>query len=506
MGIKHVYDSRSTEFAEQIRNDTDGYGVDVVLNSLPGAAQRAGIELLAFGGRFVEIGKRDIYGDTRLGLFPFRRNLSLYAVDLALLTHTHPETVRRLLTTVYQHTADGVLPLPPITHYPVGDAAAAVRLVGGAGHTGKVLLDVPHTGSSVAFVPPEEAPVFRPDGAYIVTGGLTGLGLFLGGEMAAAGCGRIVLNSRSAPTAAAQQAIDGMRAQGADIQVECGDVADPGVAERLVAVATESGLPVRGVLHSAGVVEDATLSNVTDDLIDRCWAPKAYGGWNLHQASTAQPLDWFCSFSAAAALVGSPGQGAYAAANSWLNAFAHWRRAQGLPSTAIAWGAWAEVGRAAHLAETTYAPIAPAEGYQAFQELLRYSRPYSCYAPIMGTPWLDAFAQRSRFAEAFQSMADGQADKGKFLAELKSAPRDEWPSMIRRLISDQISLLLRRSIDPDRPLSDYGLDSLGNLELRTRIETETGVRISPTKITTVRGLAEHLCDDLETTEAALVAS
>jgi polyketide synthase 3/4 len=505
MGIEHVYDSRSTDFAEQIRNDTGGYGVDVVLNSLPGAAQRAGIELLAFGGRFVEIGKRDIYGDTRLGLFPFRRNLSLYAVDLALLTHTHPETVKRLLTTVYQHTADGVLALPPITHFPVGEAAAAVRLVGSAGHTGKVLLDVPHTGSSVAVIPPEETPVFRPDGAYIVTGGLTGLGLYLGGEMAAAGCGRIVLNSRSAPNAQALEAIANLRASGADIQVECGDIAEPGFADHLVKVATGSGLPVRGVLHSAGVVEDATLLNVTDDLIDRCWAPKAYGGWNLHQASAQQPLDWFCSFSAAAALVGSPGQGAYAAANSWLNAFSHWRRAQGLPSTAIAWGAWSEVGhvRATAMAEEYGVSIAPAEGYRAFQSLLRYSRPYSCYAPIMGSAWLNSFAQRSRFAEAFQSMSHGQADKGAFLAELKSAPKDEWPGMIRRLISDQISLLLRRTIDPDRPLSDYGLDSLGNLELRTRIETETGIRISPTKITTVRGLAEHICEELVTTEAAL---
>lgn len=135
MGVEHVYDSRSTEFAEQIRGDTDGYGVDVVLNSLPGAAQRAGIELLAFGGRFVEIGKRDIYGDTRLGLFPFRRNLSLYAVDLALLTHSHPHTVRRLLKTVYQHTVEGTLPVPQTTHYPIHDAAVAIRLVGGAGHT-----------------------------------------------------------------------------------------------------------------------------------------------------------------------------------------------------------------------------------------------------------------------------------------------------------------------------------------------------------------------------------
>ena len=502
MGIEHVYDSRSATFADEIRRDTGGYGVDVVLNSLPGDAQRAGIDLLAFGGRFVELGKRDIYRDTHLGLFPFRRNLSLFAVDLALLTFSHPQTVRRLLTTVYQRTADGELPLPRTTHYPIHDAAAAVRLVGAAGHTGKVVLDVPRAGRSVAAVPPQQVRPFRADGAYIVTGGTGGLGLFLAGEMASRGAGRIVLNSRSAPNEQARQAIERLRAGGADIAVECGDIAEPGTAERLAACASATGLPVRGVLHAAAVVEDATLTNVTDELIDRCWAPKVYGAWNLHQATAGQPLDWFCAFSSAAALVGSPGQGAYAAANSWLDAFAHWRRAQGLPGSAIAWGAWAEVGRATALAEDAGIAIKPAEGYHAFESLLRYDRPYSGYAPIMGTPWLTSFAQRSRFAEAFGSMGQGRPDTGKFLAELKALPREEWPSAIRRLVSGQISLLLRRTIDPDRPLSDYGLDSLGNLELRTRIETETGVRVSPTKITTVRDLAEHLCDELAASEAA----
>ncbi|UXA05688.1 type I polyketide synthase [Mycobacterium sp. SMC-2] len=510
MGIEHVYDSRSAKFADEIRRDTGGYGVDVVLNSLPGAAQRAGIELLAFGGRFIELGKRDIYRDTHLGLFPFRRNLSLFAVDLALLTFSHPETVRRLLTTVYQRTADGELALPRTTHYPIHDAAAAVRLVGAAGHTGKVVLDVPRAGRSVAAVPPEQVRPFRADGAYIVTGGLGGLGLFLAGEMASRGAGRIVLNSRSAPDGHARQAIERLRAGGADVAVECGDIAEPGTAERLVACATATGLPVRGVLHAAAVVEDATLTNVTDELIDRCWAPKVYGAWNLHQAlrerKAGQPLDWFCSFSSAAALVGSPGQGAYAAANSWLDAFAHWRRAQGLPGSAIAWGAWSQVGRATALAEEAGIAIKPSEGYYAFESLLRHDRPYSGYAPLMGTPWLTSFAQRSRFAEAFQSMGHGNRDTGKFLAELNALPREEWPSAIRRLVSGQISLLLRRTIDPDRPLSDYGLDSLGNLELRTRIETETGVRISPTKITTVRDLAEHLCDELAASQAASPAS
>ncbi|MBL7659407.1 SDR family oxidoreductase, partial [Escherichia coli] len=158
--------------------------------------------------------------------------------------------------------------------------------------------------------------------------GLGGLGLFLAGELAAAGCGRIVLNSRSTPSPHATRVIERLRAAGADIQVECGDIAQPGTAERLVATAVATGLPVRGVLHAAAVVEDATLANITDELIERDWAPKAYGAWQLHRATEDHPLDWFCSFSSAAARVGSPGQGAYASANSWVDVFAHWRRAQ----------------------------------------------------------------------------------------------------------------------------------------------------------------------------------
>jgi polyketide synthase 5 len=504
MGIEHVYDSRSLEFADQICRDTEGYGVDVVLNSVTGAAQRAGLELLALGGRFVEIGKRDIYGDTRLGLFPFRRNLAFYGVDLGLLSYSHPDQLRDLLNTVYQLTADGVLPMPESTHYPLAHAATAIRVMSGAQHTGKLVLDVPHTGRSRVMVPPAQARVFRHDGAYLITGGLGGLGLFLAEKMAAAGCGRIVLSSRSQPTLKALETIERIRAIGADVVVECGDIAQSSTAQRLVATATATGLPVRGVLHAAAVVEDATLTNITDELIERDWAPKVYGAWNLHTATADQPLDWFCSFSSAAALVGSPGQGAYAAANSSLDAFTHWRRAQGLPATAIAWGAWAQIGRATALAEGADVAIAPDEGAYAFEALLRHDRAYTGYAPITGTLWLTAFAQRSPFAEAFRSIGQNPTGTGKLRAELNELPLDEWPTRLRRLISDQVSLILRRSVDPDRPLSGYGLDSLGALELCTRIETETGIRITSTDITTItiRGLAGLLCEKLAPAEAA----
>nr|WP_165606847.1 type I polyketide synthase [Mycolicibacterium iranicum] len=494
MGIEHVYDSRSPEFADGIRRDTDGYGVDIVLNSVSGPLQRAGIELLAFDGRFVEIGKRDIYGDTRLGLLPFQRNLSFLAFDLSLKASRHPDKFQDVANAVYTNAVSGVLPMPEATHYPLSDAAVAIRVMGAAQHTGKLLLDIPRAGTCRVVVQPQDVPVFREDGAYVLTGGLGGLGLYLAEKLAAARCGRIVLSSRSHPTSKAQEAIERIRGTGVDVVVECGDIADPGTAERLVAAATATGLPVRGVLHAAAVVEDGTLTSITDDLVERDWAPKVYGAWNLHTATADQPLDWFCAFSSAAALLGSPGQGAYAAANSWMDAFGHWRRTQGRPTTVIAWGAWGEVGRATDFAEGAGAAIASDEGAYAFETLLRHDRTYTGYAPIIGTPWVTAFASRSPFAEAFRASAQSDTGTGQLRAELNDLPLDEWPVRLRRLVSERISLILRRSIDPDRPLSEYGLDSLGALELRTRVEAETGVRLSPGDIAVanVRDLAELL--------------
>jgi polyketide synthase 5 len=502
MGIEHVYDSRTIEFADQIRRDTDGYGVDIVLNSLTGAAQRAGVDLLSFGGRFIEIGKPDIHGDTRLGLFPFRRNLAFYGVDVGLMSASHPGQVGELLNTVYRLTADEVLPMPRSTSYPLAEAATAIRLMSAAEHTGKLVVDIPRRGRSRVVVPPEQALIFRRDGSYLITGGLGGLGLFLAEKMAEAGCGRIVLTSRSQPNLKVLETIELIRAIGSDVVVVCGDIAQPGTADRLVATATATGLPMRGVLHAAGVgvFEDTTLTDITDEGIDRDFAPKAYGAWNLHQATATQPLDWFCSFSSAAALVGSPGQGAYAAANSWLDAFTHWRRAQGLPATAIAWGAWAEIGRATAVAESTGAAMTPQEGAYAFETLLRYNRAHTGYTPMIEAPWLSAFAQRSRFAELFQATAHNPGTN-KFSAALKDVPLDQWPTRLRHLVSEEVGLILRRTVDPDRPLYEYGLDSRSNLELRARIETKTGIPINSTDITTVRGLADHLYNQLSTEDA-----
>ena len=345
-----------------IRRDTDGYGVDIVLNSVTGAAQLAGLKLLALGGRFVEIGKRDIYGDTKLGLFPFRRNLAFWGVDLGLMSVSHPQQVSEILSTVYRLTAEGVLPMPESTHYPLAEAATAIRVMSAAEHTGKLIVDIPQSGRSSVVLPPEQAPVFRSDGSYIITGGLGGLGLVPGRED---GHGRRWPDRAHLPVRAHAKGFGDNRTRSFDRVRRGGGVRRHRPGRHRGAVGGNGDRHRTSVARRAargGGGRGRHLANITDELIDRDWAPKVYGAWNLHEATASADLDWFCSFSSAAALLGSPGQGAYAAANSWLDAFTHWRRAQGLPATSIAWGAWGEIGRGAGFAEGSGAAISSRRG------------------------------------------------------------------------------------------------------------------------------------------------
>jgi polyketide synthase 5 len=498
-GAEHVYDSHDVGFAEAIRRDTSGRGVDVVLNSMSGATRRAGIELLAIGGRFVEIGRHDIYDDARLEPASLRRNRSFHGLDLALMSETHPRRLRDVLQTIYRSVAQGELPTPEITPYPIADATSAIRLMSDAQHTGKLVLDIARDGQSNVVLPPAQVQVFRRDGAYIVTNGVNGLGLLLAEKMASAGCGRIVLCAQSRPTPNALQALERVRAMGADVEVEYGEIAEADTARRLVATATATGLPVRGALHLPATTA-ATRGLDTSDTFDETeWAARVHGAWNVHTATTGQPLDWFCTFTSAAELVGSPGQSAYgAAADSWLNAFCSWRRSQNQPAIAIAWGSW-NIGRAA----SADAAVDPDEGLYALEMLLRYDRGFTGYAPLAGTPWMTSLARRTPFASAFRSREQATARGRNLRAELRNLPPAEWPTKLRRLISEQVSLVLRRTIDPDRPLAEYGVDSLAALELLTRVESETGVRLTPSDIasTSIRDLAVLLCGRLEPVEA-----
>ncbi|HEY1439734.1 MAG TPA: type I polyketide synthase, partial [Mycobacterium sp.] len=176
----------------------------------------------------------------------------------------------------------------------------------------------------------ERKPIVRPDGSYIVTGGLGGIGMVVAGWLVDRGARRIVLNGRSRPSEELQRRLADLASR-AEIIVFPGDIAAEGVAQRLVTAAEDTGLPLRGVIHSAAVIDDNLVATLSRESLERVWAPKASGALRLHEATSARQLDWWVGFSSVASLLGSPGQGAYACANAWLDALVAWRRASGLP-------------------------------------------------------------------------------------------------------------------------------------------------------------------------------
>lgn len=526
MGIAQVMDSRSLDFCAQTRAATGGEGVDVVLNSLSGAAIRAGLEALRPFGRFVELGVRDILSDAPLGLAPLRHNITLSTVDLGELRRDRPEVFATALREVLAELAEGRLKPLRCTEFPLSAATDAFRLMAGAGHIGKLVLTVPEEGETGAVLPDGPQPV-REGGAYVITGGLGGLGLATARWLAARRAGHLVLNGRTAPTAANARALNELSAAGTRITVVLGDIARPETAERLVAAATAGGAPLRGVVHSAMALDDAALTNIRDDQLRRVWAPKAIGAWRLHQATAGQPLDWFAVFSSMVSLLGNPGQGAYATANAWLDGFAAWRSARGLPTLAVNWGPWGETGVATGFADRGYETIPTERGVQALGTLLAHGRTQTGVIPGEPRTWIPVAGRRSALFGPL--LPDGTDDTdgtdgangpdGTGAARVAGADADDIRARLAALpaglarrsaleayLGDHIRTVLRLSsstLDPQTSLKALGFDSLLAMELRVRLESALGVRLAanfvwqhPTVAELAVGLAGHMGLDL----------
>nr|WTA00839.1 type I polyketide synthase [Streptomyces sp. NBC_00857] len=514
LGIREVMDSRSLDFVEQTRAATGGEGVDVVLNSLSGPAIRAGLETLRPFGRFVELGVRDILSDTSVGLAPFRHNITLSTVDLIELQRTRPEVFATVLREVLAEIEEGRLKPLLCTTFPLAEATDAFRLMAGAGHIGKLVLTVPEQGETTAVLS-DGPPVVRGDGAYVITGGLGGLGMATARWLAEQGAGHIVLNGRTSPTFATAQAITELSASGTRVTVVLGDIAKPGTAERLVAAATEDGSPLRGIMHCAMSLDDAAVINVRENQVKRVWAPKVTGAWRLHEATAGHVLDWFVVFSSMASLLGNPGQGVYAAVNSWLDGFAAWRTGRGQPTLAVNWGPWGEAGVATDFSSRGYETIPTHQGLLALHGLLTHGRVQTGVIPGDPGTWILPAVRQSSF---FGLLAPGPASSGSeepanqpdIQARLRALPTGlARHAALETYLGDHIRAVLRlgsTTLDPQTPLKALGFDSLLSMELRVRLESDLGVKLAsnfvwqhPTLSALATGLAERMGLELQDT-------
>ncbi|WP_251865917.1 type I polyketide synthase [Achromobacter sp. Marseille-Q4962] len=494
MGVSHVYDSRSLGYADEIRERTGGRGVDVVLNSLAGEAVRRSLDAMAPFGRFIELGKRDFYENTRIGLRPMRNNLSYFGVDADQLLRARPGLARRLYGEMMELFREGALRPLPHCVFEARDVVDAFRHMQQARQIGKIVVTyrrgLPPPAQTSAGVPLR----LRADGCYLVSGGLSGFGLRTAQWLADKGARRLALVGRSGPASdEARQAVQALRDQGVRVWAEACDVADRAALSSLLDRLRGEAGPLCGVVHAAAVIEDGLARNASADAIARVLAPKMLGAGLLDELTREQPLELFVLFSSATTLFGNPGQSAYVAANAWMEALARRRLEQGLPATCVGWGPIADAGYLARNADVRdalsrrmgAAPLAAESALAALEDMLLARASglgvmtldwpaLARHLPAAAAPRYAALAARGGGAQSAAQEAGG------LLEELASLDDDALAARIVEVLRHEVGEILRTppdKIDPSRSLYDIGLDSLMGVELVVALEARFGIRL-----------------------------
>ena len=465
MGVTHVFDSRSGSFADEVLARTDGRGVDLVLNSLSGELIDASFRALARGGTFVEIGRRGIKDPAWVA--GLDRDLRYHTVDWSQFAEKSVGLLGGMLARLVDELRQGTLTGLPRHVFDGEEAGRAFRFMAQARHAGKIIVRNER----------HKTVAIRRDGTYLVTGGLSGLGLVVARWLAQRGAGRLVLIGRRGVTSEAAATLDELRAGGTTVVARSVDVSDESALRALLNFIRKDGPPLRGVVHSAGALDDAGLIQQDLDRFARVFGPKVYGGWLLDRLTRCDPLDWFVMFSSVAAVLGSAGQANHSAANAFLDLLAHERRIRGLPGMSIGWGAWMEVGAAVNrgvtekLAAQGVGAVTPRQGLVALERLLEEDRIQTAVVPI---DW-HRYVEKSGHAGLPAFLADvvGTATDTPAPARAPRALKicvSNWPRRRRRAGGPLVATFVReralralgvnpsKAVDPRTPLGEMGLE------------------------------------------------
>ncbi|MFF9765927.1 type I polyketide synthase [Streptomyces sp. NPDC014636] len=486
-GAEHALDSRSGDFPDQVREITGGRGVDIVLNSLTGTAAVACLELLAPDGRFVELGKRDLYGDAGLRLRPFLNTLSYFAVDLAQLIDRRPERAGEVLNDIARLAGEGRIEPLPHTVYPAARFDDAFNRLKRSEHIGKLVIDT--TGIAAQRV------TFDAEGVYLVTGGTAGFGAATASWLVDHGAGQVIVTGRRKPAQAPDRA---------GITFMAADVTDRAAMTRVVEHArTCAPGGLRGVFHCAARYDDGPVEELTRDRYEGVLAPKVAGARLLDELTSDCDLDHFVLYSSIAALLGNRLQASYAAANLGLETLARQRRDRGQAALAVGWGAIAGTGVVVrdNLSESMtglgLVPISTAEALDSLGRLLIADAPHS--AVIARVDWERAglmfpAGAAARFSHLITS-ASGQQDRsGVSLREqLQASEAADAEKLATQALTEVIAAILRTDperLSPSVPLNRLGLDSILATELGVTLRRQLDLDIPTLEILASQGIRD----------------
>ncbi|MGZ4564966.1 MAG: SDR family NAD(P)-dependent oxidoreductase, partial [Mycobacterium sp.] len=483
----HISDSRSLEFEEKFRAVTGGRGMDLVLDSLSGDFVDASLRLVAPGGVFLEMGKTDIRDPGAVA--QEHPGVRYRAFDLF---EAGADRIQQILDELAALFGDDVLRPLPVTRFDVRRTPAALRYLSQARHVGKVVMTMPDAWAA---------------GTVLITGATGMAGSALARHVVTRHDARnlVLVSRRGLDAPGAAELVTELSAAGARVQVVACDAADREALAKVIADISVQQ-PLSGVIHAAGVLDDAVISSLTSERVEAVLRAKVDAAWNLHELTRDLDVSAFVMFSSMAGLAGASGQANYAAANSFLDGLAVHRRAHGLPAMSLAWGLWDQasamtgaLGAAdrARLGRDGIVAMSSDEALELMDTALIVDEPFLLPAHI------DLAALRVKFdggtlppmfvdlinAPTRRQVDDSLAaakSKSALLQRLEGLPEDEQQAVLLDLVRSNIAIVLGNSspesIDPDRAFQELGFDSLTAVEMRNRLKSATGLALSPTLI------------------------
>jgi NADPH:quinone reductase-like Zn-dependent oxidoreductase/thioesterase domain-containing protein/acyl carrier protein len=499
---ERIASSRDLAFRETFRQITGGQGVDVVLDALAGEFVDASLDLLPRGGRFVEMGKADIRDPQSVA--EERPGVRYQSYDLF---EAGPQRMQEMLAEIMALFGQGVLEHAPVRTWDVRRGTEAFRFLREGRNTGKVVLTVP-------------APL-DPDGTVLITGGTGGLGALVARHLAKVhGARRLLLVSRRGQAAeGAGELAAELEGLGARVRVAACDVAERHQLETLIGSLEH---PLTAVVHAAGVLADGLVESLTAEQIERVMRPKLDAAVHLDELTAEMELSSFVLFSSVAALIGSPGQGNYAAANAGLDALAAQRRSAGRPVTSLAWGLWSdatgmtgglEEAQLARLARTGFAPLPTELSLELFDQARQLGQ--ALVVPVrLDLAALRAQARAGMLPALLRGLVrtpvrQAQAAGGSLAQRLAGVPQPDRERVTLEFVQAHVAAVLGHAspdaVDPARPFRELGFDSLAAVELRNRLTQAAGVRLPTTLVfdhPTLTAVAQLLCTEIGAAQEA----